>query len=106
MKTQMIRHHGSVHLKAEERLNRIIAGALTSTIAAHGQINSRLIGSAVKRIKSQLVAQYPEILEAIDNHGNKVQKPTWHKNQVEFVPEAGLIQLRLPLFPRVKHTRR
>lgn len=39
----------------EAHLNRIVAGALRSTIEAHGPVSKELIGSASKRITNHLL---------------------------------------------------
>lgn len=72
----------------EDGLKRITAGALKSTIAAHGVISSNLIGSATKRIVRQLIAQYPQLLEVMTSGGKDILIPT----------RDDLIQLSLPLF--------
>ena len=98
MNTKLVKHHGSTRptTPPEERLKRIIAGALSSTIAAHGSISGRLIGSAVKRIERQLVAQYPEILVAINKHDPKQEE--WNIHNLPVEGRSRVMQLHLPLF--------
>jgi hypothetical protein len=43
----------------EQRLTRMVRGALRSAIAAHGRLGLPQLDSATKRVVGQLMAEYP-----------------------------------------------
>jgi hypothetical protein len=48
-------------MPSQEKLHKIIAGALRDSINMHGPINKRDIGSAAKRIAGQLKPFFPKV---------------------------------------------